>query len=131
MTAQAIRVGIAGLGRSGWNIHAKTLLPLKDKFTIVAVTDPSGERRNEAVTTCPGCRAYESIDGLLGDKEVELVIVATPNHLHTDNTVAALKRGKHVVCEKPFALNTAEADRAIDVAKHTKLLIAPFHNRRY
>jgi predicted dehydrogenase len=123
-------VGIAGLGRSGWNIHAKTLLPLKDQFAITAVADNSAERVNEAVATC-GCRAYENVDGLLNDKDVDLLIVATPNHLHTEHTITALKRGKHVVCEKPFALNTADADRAIETAKQTGKIVAPFHNRRY
>lgn len=128
--SQVIRVGIAGLGRSGWNIHAKTLMTLGERFKIVAVADQSGERRNEAITAT-GCRAYESYDGLVADKEVDLVVVATPNFLHTDHAIAAMKRGKHVVVEKPFALNTAGADRAIDVAKQTGLVIAPFHNRRY
>jgi predicted dehydrogenase len=123
-------VGIAGLGRSGWNIHAKTLLGLKERFQVVAVADNSAERVKEAVAMC-GCKPYENVEGLLNDKDIGLVIVATPNHLHTEHTIGALKRGKHVVCEKPFALNTPDADRTIDVAKQTGLTVAPFHNRRY
>jgi predicted dehydrogenase len=123
-------VGIAGLGRSGWNIHAKTLLPLKDKFQIVAVADSSAERVAEAVAACQ-CRAYENVDGLLNDEEIDLLVVATPNHLHTQHAIGALQRGKHVVCEKPFAVSTADADRTIDVGRQTGRIVAPFHNRRY
>ena len=75
---QRIRVGIVGLGRSGWNIHAKTVLALRDKFELAAVTDPASDRRAEAVASS-GCRAYEDFESLVNDKSIELIVVASPN----------------------------------------------------
>jgi predicted dehydrogenase len=125
-----VRVGIAGLGRSGWNIHAKTLLNLPGQFEIVAVTDPAAERRAEAVAACR-CKAYGDFDALLEDRSVELVVVASPNKFHAEHANAALRAGKHVVCEKPFALTTDDADRMIEAADETGRVLVPFQNRRY
>ena len=58
MKYDAVKVGIAGLGRSGWNIHAKTMLGLRDQFEIVAVADNAAERRSEA-TAPKGCHSSQ------------------------------------------------------------------------
>jgi predicted dehydrogenase len=123
-------VGIAGQGRSGWNIHAKTVLAMPDQFEVTAVADKAEDRRAEAVAAC-GCRAYSDFDSLIEDKHVDVAVIATPNHLHTAHAIAAMRAGKHVVCEKPFALATADADRMIDAADDTGRVLVPFHNRRY
>jgi predicted dehydrogenase len=122
-----VRVGIAGLGRSGWNIHSKILEKLPEKYRIVAVVDPIEERRKEAVEKF-GCRAYEDFDSLIKDEEVELVVVATPSYLHAPCTIKALEAGKNVVCEKPMATNLTEADEMIRVAKKTKKILTIFQN---
>ena len=127
---QPIRVGIAGLGRSGWNIHARTVLAMRDKFALAAVFDPAAERRNEAVAAS-GCKAYEDFETLINDKSLELVVVASPNKFHTPHAIAAIRAGKHVVCEKPFALSTDDADRMIDASEETGRVLVPFQNRRY
>jgi predicted dehydrogenase len=125
-----IRVGIAGLGRSGWAIHAHLLAPLTDHFQIVAVTDEDPTRRDEAITRF-ACRAYGTYDALLADDDVELVIVALPSFLHAYGSIAALQAGKHVVCEKPMAVTLEEADRMIDAAARTDRVLTIFHQRRY
>ena len=125
-----IRVGIAGLGRSGWNIHANMLRNMGDKFRIVAVTDKEISRLKEAEETL-GCRVYDQYEELLGDAEVELVIVAMPSHLHAPYSIAALRAGKAVLCEKPMAPSLEEADEMIRVSKETGRLLTVFQNRRY
>ncbi|HWP40054.1 MAG TPA: Gfo/Idh/MocA family oxidoreductase [Tepidisphaeraceae bacterium] len=125
-----IRVGIAGLGRSGWSIHARSLLAMPQKYTLVAVADSAAERRDEAAATAQ-CRACATFDELIADPNVELLVVATPSHLHPEHSIAAMRAGKHVVCEKPLALNVEQADRMIAVAEQTGRVLAPFHNRRY
>lgn len=125
-----IRVGIAGLGRSGWNIHARTLRGFPEQYRVEAVVDLDANRRREASDTL-GCRAYDDFGDLLRDDAVEVVVVATPNFRHTEHSVAALESGRHVVCEKPFALSVADADRAIAAAERAGRLIVPFQNRRY
>jgi len=122
-----INVGIAGLGRSGWNIHARTLEKLPGKYRVVAVSDPLESRRNEAMEKF-GCRVYADFDEIVRDDEVELVIVATPSYLHAPHTIKALESGKNVVCEKPMATNLDEADAMIETAKKTGKILTVFHN---
>ncbi|MEM2921954.1 MAG: Gfo/Idh/MocA family oxidoreductase [Candidatus Bathyarchaeia archaeon] len=127
---ERVKVGISGLGRSGWGIHVKTLEALSNMYDIVAVFDPIEERRQEAIGKL-GCKAYSEFISLLGDEEVELVVVATPSHLHASQTIDALKAGKDVVCEKPMATSLAEADAMIKTAKETGKILTVFHNMRY
>jgi scyllo-inositol 2-dehydrogenase (NADP+) len=125
-----IPVGIVGQGRSGWGIHARTLQTMPERFRVVAVADPLAQRQEEARQAL-GCRAYPDLDGLLRDDAVEVVVVAPPNRLHAAYSQAALASGRHVVCEKPFALNVAEADATIAAAGAAGRYVVPFQNRRY
>ncbi len=126
----AIRVGIAGLGRSGWNIHAHLLEPLTKRYQIVAVTDADADRRSEAKARF-GCESYTDYADLLADPKVELIVLALPSHLHADLSVAALDAGKHVICEKPMATSMAEADRMVAAAEQSDNVLTIFQNRRY
>lgn len=130
MSSSPVRVGIVGLGRSGWNIHADALQHVTDRYHVVAVTDLIEARRQEAVQAL-GCRAYSNPADLFADADVELVIVASPNHLHPEHTIAALQAGKAVVCEKPVAPRLADLDSMIAAAARTGSLFTVFQNRRY
>ena len=81
MPQDPIRVGIAGLGRSGWAIHAQLLAPLTGKFQIAAVTDEDETRRAEAIERFD-CQAYLTFDELIADPAIELVVVALPSFLY-------------------------------------------------
>ncbi len=130
MNQSPIRVGIAGLGRSGWNMHAQTLALLPEQFQVVAAMDFSPERRDDAAAKF-GARTYDDFGALLVDAEVELVVVATPNSAHKTHVVAALEAGKHALCEKPFGTSTADADAMIAASQASGKIVAPFQNRRY
>jgi len=125
-----VKVGIAGLGRSGWSIHANILRNLPDRYQIVAVSDPDIERQREAKGEFD-CNIYSTVDELLADPAVELFVVATPSHLHAQHAIQGLKAGKAVVCEKPMASTLTEADSMIETAQETRTLLTVFHNRRY
>lgn len=129
-SGRPIRVGVIGLGRSGWNIHALTLETLPEHFAVTAVSDPDANRRNEAEQRF-GCRAYEGVESLLADDALELIVVASPSQDHAEHSIAAMEAGRDVVCEKPFALSSEEADRVIATSQRTGQVIAPFQNRRY
>jgi predicted dehydrogenase len=127
---EIVRVGIVGLGRSGWNIHAATIGAMGDRFGLIAAVDSQAERAAEAKTRFH-CEVYPDIEALLGNAAVELVVIATPNHLHARQTLGAMEAGKHVVCEKPFVVSPAEADATIAASKRTGRVLTVFHNRRF
>lgn len=130
MSTEPIRVGIAGLGRSGWDIHAKLLEPLQGEFQVVAVVDEDTKRRQEAIDRFD-CLAYTDYQALLNDPGVELVVVSLPSFLHADAAIAAMEVGKHVVCEKPMATTLTDADRMINAAERTGRVLTIFQQRRY
>lgn len=127
---RVLGVGIVGLGRSGWQIHAMTLKELTAQYRVVAAVDPSEERLEEAKAFF-GCRGYSDAAALSEDPEVDVVIIATPSYLHAEQTLVALDAGKHVVVEKPFAMCGTEAQQMVEAAKERGLTIAPFQNRRF
>lgn len=125
-----IRVGIAGLGRSGWDIHVRLLGMLPDLYRVVNVLDADPARRTEAEDRFD-CRSVETFEHLIADDETDLIIVALPSHLHAGASVEAMEAGKAVVCEKPMAPTLAEADRMIEAAERTGQYLTVFQNRRY
>ena len=127
--AEPIRVGIIGLGRSGWAIHAAALAAM-DEYDVVAVADPIAERRAEAEQRF-GCAAYAEPDELIGDAHVELVVVATPSHTHVPLAVDALGAGKHVIVEKPMAPSVADLDIMTAAAEKADRVLTSFQNARF
>jgi scyllo-inositol 2-dehydrogenase (NADP+) len=129
MTQTPIRYGVAGLGRSGWNIHVNQIRPREDA-KLVAVVDPLPERRDEAAEEF-GCETYEHIEPMLAQNDLDVVVVATPSIFHGRDSIMALKAGKHVICEKPMAMSLAEADRMIEQAKAVGRYLFIHQNYRF
>ncbi len=125
-----VQVGIAGLGRSGWGIHAGALAEIPEMFTVAAVCDPDAGRQAEARERF-GCRSYENFAQLVNDDAVELLIVATPSQHHQHDTITALQAGKHVVVEKPMGRDLDEVDAMLAAAHATGQLLTVFQNYRY
>lgn len=69
-------------------------------------------------------QAFGSYEAMLNSDEIDVVYIALPNHLHADWTIKALQAGKHVLCEKPFALTLAEVDKMTAVAQETGFVLA-------
>jgi len=130
MNASPIQVGIIGQGRSGWGIHAGIMRKLPELFQVAAVTDAIPERLRESAEAL-GCRAAPDAAALVADPRLDLVVVASFNHLHAAHACQALAAGKHVLCEKPFGLTVADVDAMTAAAAKVGRLIAPFQQRRY
>jgi predicted dehydrogenase len=78
-----------------------------------------------------GLHAYGSLEELLGDPKIDIVVVATPNDFHAALVIKALDAGKHTVCEKPAALNSKELRKMIDASKKAGRVFAVHQNRRW
>ena len=73
----------------------------------------------------------KDFNALLGDKNIDAVVLATPHSQHTEQVMAAAQAGKHVFCEKPFALTKADADAAVAATKHAGVTLGLGYNRRF
>jgi scyllo-inositol 2-dehydrogenase (NADP+) len=124
-----INVGIIGMGRSGWELHAAPLSKFPE-FKLVAVCDQSEKRRNEA-SAAFGVKAYPQWQDLVSDPQIQLVVVSTPSHYHVEPALAALAAGKHVLVEKPMAVNLADAEKMVAAAEKAGKILTVFHNRRW
>ncbi len=110
-----MRWGIAGPGAIGAQM-ARALAGLADA-EVVAVGSRSADRAAAFAERFDVPRAHGSYPALLADPEVDVVYVASPHSSHRELTVAALEAGKHVVCEKAFAVNSAEAEEMVATAR--------------
>src|SRR5262245_13030139 len=86
---------------------------------IVAIASRDRAKAEAAATALGIRRAYGSYDALIADSDVEAVYIPLPNHLHVEWTTRAAEAGKHVLCEKPIALNASEARTLLAVRDRT------------
>lgn len=122
-----MKVAVIGYGGQGaW--HCGQIL--KSDVAALAGTYDIREIRNQAARE-NGIHVYGSVEELYADKNVDVVVVATPNDVHEDLVVNALKSGKHVVCEKPVALEVESFDRMVEAAKATGKILTVHQNRRW
>jgi len=117
---EIIRIGIIGCGGIANGKHMPSLAKVKNA-KMVAFCDIIEERALKAREKygTPDCAVYTDYKKLLEDKTIDVVHVLTPNRSHSFITVDALEAGKHVMCEKPMAINSAEAQKMLDAAKRT------------
>jgi scyllo-inositol 2-dehydrogenase (NADP+) len=122
-----IRVGLIGFGMAGRVFHAP-LLSSVDGLELAAVMERTS---NKAAERYPGIKVYRSVSEMLADDTLSLFVVATPNGTHYAIAKEILSAGRNVVVDKPMTLTSAEAAELIALANQRKLLLAPFHNRRW
>ena len=117
-------IGYGGMG--AWHTKKVSKLP---EIELAGIYDIKPER--VALAQENGIFTYDSMEALLQDKSVDLVTVAVPNHLHRDICIAAMNAGKHVICEKPVAMNSRELQDMIDAANRNNVLFTVHQNRRW
>jgi scyllo-inositol 2-dehydrogenase (NADP+) len=124
---QKINTALLSFGMSGWVFHAP-FVHAHDGFHFYGVWERS---KNLAAEKYPGVKTFRSLEDLLADDNIELVVVNTPNYTHFDYTKKALLAGKHVVVEKPFTVSNAEAEELISLAAKKGAMLSVYHNRRW
>ena len=105
MTGRKLRIGVAGLGRAF--VLMQPALAHHPKIQLVAAADPRKDARARFSAEFQG-RSFESVEALCADANVDAVYIATPHQFHAQNAITAARHGKHVLVEKPMALNLDE-----------------------
>ena len=127
-----IRTGIIGFGLAGRVFHAP-FLATNPAFTIAAIATSSEERAAQAAAAHPGAQIV-STDALLAlatAGDLDLVVLASPPHVHREQAITALEGGAAVVIDKPFAPSVADAEAIIAAAEGAQRPLTVFQNRRW
>jgi predicted dehydrogenase len=127
-TSPVVNVGVAGLGQGLSHLAAFHAL---DGSRVVAVADLKAELRQRIAATYEIERQYETIDQLLTDDGIDLVVIATPDHLHGRHAIQALEAGKHVLSEIPMATTIDECREIVSITDRTGLKYQMGNQVRY
>ncbi|NNL72705.1 MAG: Gfo/Idh/MocA family oxidoreductase, partial [Silicimonas sp.] len=123
-----IGTAVIGTGFIG-TVHTQALRRLG--VQVRGVLGSSPERGAERAKEIGVAHAYASLDDLLADDSVDVVHVTLPNHAHYQQVKAILKAGKHVVCEKPLAMTSAQSAEMVELAKSSGKVCAVCYNIRF
>lgn len=120
-------IGIIGYGgMGGW--HAEQLQSMPD-FDLTGVYDINPEKLEKAAEK--GISGYSTLDEILSDPTIQTVILAVPNNFHKELSIAALRAGKNVICEKPVMLSSRDLEEVIKISEETGRLFSVHQNRRW
>lgn len=125
-----LKVGIIGQGRSGRNIHAFTLQSLPELYTIAAISDPLEERRERAKQELD-CDTYSDYKELFNRTDLDLIVNATPSHMHVPLGLECLNHGFNVLIEKPLARRVSDVDQLLEASERSGKMLAIFQQSRY
>ena len=123
-----VRVGVVGAGFIG-RIHVEALrrLPFVE---VVAISERDDATAKAAAEELRIPKAYGDSQDMLKDRHLDAIHIATLNHLHYPLAKAAIKEGKHVLCEKPLAMDSAQAKDLLETARSAGVAHAICHNMR-
>ncbi|MEC5158289.1 Gfo/Idh/MocA family oxidoreductase [Chryseobacterium sp. MP_3.2] len=124
---QLVKVGLCAFGMSGKIFHAP-FLKEHPGFFMSAIVERSKE---ESKPQYPETTTYKSIEEMLMQVDLELIIINTPVQTHFKYAKMALEAGKNIIVEKPFTVNAAEAEELVQLAKEKNLFLSVYQNRRY
>lgn len=125
-----LRTAVIGLGRAGWQMHIPQITA-NAKFNLIAVADPLPERLDEAELKY-NTRGYTDCETMFKNESLDLVVIASPTHLHADQAIEAFKNGVDVFTDKPVASSLQETDRMIEAMKlYKRKLMVYMPHRAY
>lgn len=128
MALRDITAGIVGVGFIGV-AHAEALRRIGVEVGGVVGSSPERTARKAEEAGLP--HRHQSVEELLADPAIDVVHIASPNHLHVDQALAALEAGKHVVCEKPLGVTSAETEHVLSAAERSGRVHAVCLNVRF
>lgn len=122
-----IKVGLVGFGISAKVFHAP-FITNSPHYQLVSVVE---RHKQESKEKFPDVQVVRSIEELLQNGAIDLVVITTPNETHFPYAKAALEAGKHVVLEKPVTNTSAEAKQLLEIANRSGKILSVYQNRRY
>ena len=122
-----INTALCSFGMSGWVFHAP-FISIHPGFNLYAVWERTKKLAEEKY---PGIKTFRTLEDMLADDNIELVIVNTPSVTHYEYAKQALMAGKHLVVEKPFTATVVQAEKLIELAKKNNVKLSVYQNRRY
>lgn len=125
---EPIKVGVAGAGFIG-PAHIEALRRIN--IPVVGLVTGSREETQQKVAALGIPKGYDSFEDMIADPEITAVHLATPNYLHYPQAKAALLAGKHVICDKPLAMNSRESAELVQLAREKGLVNAICFNLRF
>jgi predicted dehydrogenase len=129
LTKQTIGVGVAGTGFIG-PAHIEGLR--RNGIPVLGLLGSTKEKSEQKAAELGIPRSYDSLEEMLADPDIDVVHLATPNHLHHPHAKAALLAGKHVICEKPLAMTSEQSAELVKLAEEKKLVnVVNFNIRMY
>lgn len=123
----SVKTGLVGFGMSAKVFHAP-FLRISSEYDIVAVFE---RNHADAQTVFPNAHIVRTLEEMLSDDSIELIVITTPNETHFPYAKAALEAGKHVILEKPFTTTSEEAGQLIHLARQQQRILSVYQNRRY
>lgn len=125
--AGGINTALCSFGMSGWVFHAP-FIDAHPAFNLYGVWERT---KNLAQEKYPAVKTFRTLEEVLADKNIELVVVNTPSVTHYEYAKKVLQAGKHAVVEKPFTATVAQAQELIDLAKQNNCKLFVYQNRRF
>lgn len=127
-----LKGGLVGFGAIAQNAHVPAFAKYADRFALAAVAEGDQRRLEEARKALPQARLYSSMDAMLdAEKDLAFVDICTPPHLHAPLALSALKRGLHVLCEKPLCLSIDDLGKLKLAAAQAGRALFTVHNWAY
>src|SRR5437867_2633374 len=123
-----LRAAVIGLGFVG-RAHLEALR--RQGIQVKGLLSSSPDRSVQAARALGLDRGYESLNDLVKDPSVDVIHICTPNHVHFDQAKAALESGKHVMCEKPLAMDVRQSSALVELAQKHKRVGGVTHNLRF
>jgi predicted dehydrogenase len=125
-----LRLGVIGCGRIA-QAHLAAIEILKDEVDLVAAADADEKKAKEARDRFGARLSTKRYEEILSQPEIEAVIITLPNHLHHPVALQAARAKKHILVEKPIALNTKEAKEMVEEAKQNNITLMVGQSRRF
>ena len=131
MATKKLRIGVIGSGGIAQNAHLPGYAAIPDMCEVVALADIDPVAGKTAAEKFNVKNVFEDYRTLLEMDEIDAVSVCTPNYVHMEPAVLALQAGKHVLCEKPIAMNAGEARKMVDAARSAGKKLQVGYNTRF